>query len=344
MRPVETEDAARRLLVRHPSFDLHAHPGRSFVRGAQNLSPAVEAFISAGPSEETAVADMAAGGMSAAVFCAVADLQVLDQDGYALVAKRQFHPGEARASYATQLASLDAMVAHGLVERILDADDLVRIHKSGAVGAMLGVEGGDFLEGSASRVAEAHADGVRCITPVHYHSNELGDTITASPTHGGLTPSGQACIKAMNRTGIIVDISHASEATAFGMIEASDKPVICSHAHIQTPDLQSARFISPDLAKAVTATGGVVGAWPAGIGITDLDGFIDRIFELVDLVGIEHVAIGTDMDANFMPVWDNYRQFPDVISRLGKRGLQEADISRIIGANGLRVLREVQVL
>jgi len=334
-------ERANALITDRPSFDLHAHPGATFIRGAKNLAPAIKALTLAGADEERAVTDMAAGGMGAAVFCAVSDLQLLDLVGKGIGAKRNFEPGEAQASYRTQIGFLNKLVTDGLVEEILSPSDIQKVKQNGGVGAMLGVEGGDFLEGSAERVAEAHADGVRCINPLHYRVNELGDIMTAAPVHNGLTDAGAAVIRAMNNSGVIIDVAHASEKTVFGILEKSSHPVICSHTHINTAAFAFPRFISLDLAKEITAAGGVIGAWPAGIGISDLDGFIDRVFELIDAVGVDHVGIGTDMDANFQPVWDNYRQFPGVVAKMLERGLSVEETAKIIGGNGLRIFEAV---
>jgi membrane dipeptidase len=334
-------ERAKALIANRPSLDLHAHPGVTFVRGVKNLAPALQAIIQTGASEARAVSDIRAGGMSAAVFCAVADVEILDLVNGAPTASRDFETGEAQASYRMQIGFLNKLITDGLVEKILSPADIQKAKQTGGVGAMLGVEGGDFLEGSAERVVEAHADGVRCINPLHYRVNELGDIMTAAPVHNGLTDAGAAVIRAMNDSGIIIDVAHASEKTVFGILETTNRPVICSHTHINTPSFIHPRFISLDLAKEIAAAGGVIGAWPAGIGISDLDGLIDRVFELVDAVGVDHVGIGTDMDANFQPVWDNYRQFPDVVAKMLERGLTDEETAKVIGGNGLLVFETV---
>ncbi len=334
-------ERAKALIANRPSLDLHAHPGITFVRGVKNLAPALQAFTQAGASEERAVSDMRAGGMSAAVFCAVADVEILDLVNGAPTASRDFETGEAQASYRTQIGFLNTLVTDSLVKKILSPSDIQKVKQNGGIGAMLGVEGGDFLEGSAERVAEAYADGVRCINPLHYRVNELGDIMTAAPVHNGLTDAGAGVIRAMNDNGVIIDVAHASEKTVFDVLETASHPVICSHTHINTPSFVHPRFISLDLAKEIASAGGVIGAWPAGIGINNLDGFIDRVIELIEAVGINHVGTGTDMDANFQPVWDNYRQFPDVVAKMLERGLSDEETAKIIGGNGLRVFEAV---
>ncbi|PQA89532.1 dipeptidase [Hyphococcus luteus] len=330
---------AEALITARPSLDLHAHPGRTFVRGSSHLAPALKAYALAGAFEDRAIADMRKGGVSAAVFCAVSDFQILDLAGDGLASARAFKKGEALASYRTQISHLNALFDDREVARILAPADVMQAKKENRVGALLGVEGGDFLEGSAERVGEAYADGVRCINPLHYHTNELGDIMTENPVHDGLTQAGAAVIKAMNANGVMIDVAHASEKTAFGILDASEKPVLCSHTHIRTPNFAFPRFISLDLAKQIAAAGGVIGAWPAGIGISDLTGYVDRIFELIDAVGVDHVGLGSDMDANYKPVWDNYSQFPEIVALMLDRGLSEEEAAKIIGGNGLRVFQ-----
>jgi membrane dipeptidase len=233
---------------------------------------------------------------------------------------------------------LKALGRQGLVYPVLVPADVAAARAAGKVGALLTVEGGDFLEGRPERVAQAYADGVRSITLMHYRNNELGDIITGQAVHGRLTDAGIAVVRAMNAAGMLIDVAHASQATAMGAIQASSKPVIASHVHILTPALSHPRFISLDLAKAVAQTGGgVLGAWPAGIGITDLNGFVTRTFELIDAVGIDHVCLGTDMDANYKPVFDNYANLPLYVAGLLKRGMREDEAAKVIGGNFMRL-------
>ncbi len=335
-------DAARQLLARHPAFDAHAHPGRSFVDGAQNLSGLVWIYARLGSFEDDTIADMRAGGLAAAAFAAVADFQALGLQGEGLAAVRAFEPGEAWASYRRQIDRLNSLATRGLVFPVRTVADVAKARAAGKVGAMLTVEGGDFLEGRVDRVALAYADGVRSVTLMHYRNNELGDIITGEPVHKGLTAAGVAVVREMNRLGMLVDVAHASEATALGAIDASSQPVIASHVHVHGKTTHP-RFISRELMRAVVARGGgLVGAWPAGIAIVDLRGFVDRALELVELAGIDHVCLGTDMDANYKPVFDTYTHLPHFVAGLAQRGLAEADIAKLIGGNYLRLLDAVQ--
>lgn len=333
---------ARALLAAHPAVDAHAHPGRSFVRGAEDLSALVWLYARVGSFEDRTVQAMRAGGLTAAVFAAVSDFQVLESRGSTLEAGRDFAPGEAWASYRRQIGHLQALAARGLVAPVRSVADVAAARAAGKVGAILAVEGGDFLEGRPERVAEAFADGVRSITLMHYRHNELGDIITSTPRHGKLTDAGVAVVKAMNAVGMLVDVAHASEATAMGVLRTSTRPVMASHVHVHgRSGLRNRRFISLPLAKEIArAGGGVMGAWPVGTAISDLRGFVDRSFELVDMVGIDHVCLGTDMDANYKPAFDDYAKLPLYVAGLLQRGMHAPEVVKLIGGNFLRVLAQ----
>lgn len=333
---------ARDFLAKYPSIDAHAHPGRSFMRGAEHVSGKVYLGSLIGTFEEETVRDMKEGGLTAAAFAAVSDFQTLGFQGEGLAAVRAFEPGEALASYKTQIANLKAFIQGGLVYPILTRADFEVARNSKRPGAFLTVEGGDFLEGKPERVADAYVDGVRSITLMHCRNNELGDIITAKPVHGRLSDAGVAVVKAMNEVGMLIDVAHASEATAFGVVKTSTKPVIASHIHIHGGKVDHPRLITRGLARAVAETGGgVLGAWPAGIGISDLGGYIRRMLDLVEAVGIDHVCMGTDMDANYKPVFDTYIRLPHLIVGLRQLGLKDEEIDKLIGGNFLRIFGSI---
>lgn len=336
-------DRARDLLARVPAFDIHAHPGRTFFRDAERLSLRIRLFSLKGTREIDAIEDMKAGGLAGASFAAVSDYQVLDlSKSGGLYAARAFAPGEAWSSYQRQIANLKALAGRLPLRPALEPGDIPRARSEGRIAALWTVEGADFLEGDLSRLAIACADGVRSVTIVHYRDSEVGDIQTGSAPHGGLTRFGEDVVREMTGLGMIVDIAHASEATAMRALEIAERPVMCSHTHLQGQPLQHPRFISATLAKAIAERGGIVGAWPAGLGLSTLAQFVDRIFALVDRLGPEHVALGTDMDANYRPVMDSYRQLPLVVSELLRRGMNESDVARVVSSNFLRVFAAVR--
>jgi membrane dipeptidase len=287
---------------------------------------------------------MRAGRVGNACFCAVADLPTLDAGPAGLRSTRAFAPGEAYAAYRTQMANLRALAAQGDVEIVLTPAD-VRLPDGtgsvgpvGPVGAVLGVEGAEFLEDDLARVQEAFADGVRVLTLTHYlRGGVIGDVMTDEPVHGGLTPFGREVVRELNRVGIVVDLSHCSLATAYDALEEATRPVLVTHTDVRDTSHRSARFVTPDLARAVTDAGGVLGAWPAGYAMRTLDDYVERILELVELLGEDHVCLGTDMDANYRPVFETYAKMPLLVGRLLQRGMPQESLAKVVGGNFLRV-------
>lgn len=256
-----------------------------------------------GTFENTAVGDMHKGGMAGAVFNGVADFPLLELSGNGLTATREFEEGESWAAYRTQIENLIDLEGAGIVTITRNSEAILAAHVMGRQAAILGMEGADFLETDISRLQEVYDDGVRMITLIHYHNNTLGDITTVEDLNRGLTDFGHEVVAGMNAAGIVIDTSHASAKTATQIVAASTQPVVITHSHINTPAFEHPRFISAELAKSIADTGGYISAWPAGIGINTLNGFIDRIEELINLVGEDHVALGSDMDANYQPCW-----------------------------------------
>lgn len=333
---------AHALLKANPAIDIHAHPGRTFGRDAENLSPALKMMSSGGATEDRAIADMREGRLSGASFAVVADVQVLDvQPGGGLGAAREFKPGEARASYARQIANMHRVLPELGVTFVKEPGDFKRIRAKGGIAGLLTVEGADFLDGDLANVRKAFDDGVRSITLVHYRPNEVGDIQTAPPMWAGLPPHGADVIREMNRLGMVVDLAHASEDTAAAALAVSSVPVMCSHTHVNGRGATHPRFISLELAKGIAAKGGIIGAWPAGIGMKTLEEYAARIIDLADLLGPEHVSLGTDMDANFMPVMTSYKQLPELVAELLRRGYGKKNAAAFVGGNFLRVYEKV---
>ncbi len=336
--------AAQRFLKTYPVIDSHAHPGRTFVRDGEHLTWKLKLYSLMGSFEESTISDMKVGGVSAAVFDGVADFQLLDLTDTGLSAGREFFEGEAWDSYQKQIKNLKRLGTQGLVNIAKTPADILSAYAAGKPAALLGMEGADFLNNDISRLQSVFDDGVRVLNLVHYHNNTLGDITTGTIGNRGLTDFGRSVVAGMNDLGMIIDLAHASEQTAFDAVRASRKPVIVSHTHISTAAYTHPRFISLELARAVADSGGFVGAWPAGLGINTLAGFIDRIEQLVELLGEDHVALGSDMDANYKPVLDTYRKMPLVIGALSRRGYSDATIAKFASGNFLRVMTEVQAL
>jgi membrane dipeptidase len=326
------------LLKRHASVDIHSHPGRFFLKDVVDPTPTTRAFGE--PFEAAAIADLNAGNVSAALFSAVADMRLLEMTpAHGLHAARDFQPGEAYADYRRQLAELKALAASpGLTQGLAPAD-INTAHARHQSAAVFAVEGGDFIEADLDRIHEAFHDGVRAITLLHYHVNQIGDIQTEAPIHNGLTPLGKSIVAEMNKAGMLIDLAHATFGVAKDVLEVSTKPVMVSHTNLITPATSHPRLISREHAKLVAAAGGIIGSWPSGVGQTTFADYIDSILRLIDAVQIDHVAIGTDMDANFKPVLRSYRDWSLIPAALLARGLREDDVAKVMGANFQRVFK-----
>lgn len=326
------------FLAQHFSIDIHAHPGRSFVAGAHDLSLQMKAYAATGLFEERSFEDMKAGGLTVSSFATVSDVQLLTVGKTGISASREFNPGEAWQSYQDQKDRIVSLTKQSGIVLIRSSDEIPQAKENNDLGILFTAEGGDFLEGNIERLETCYDDGLRSITLVHYHINEIGDIQTAPEKHHGLTDFGKTLVKSMNALGMVIDLAHASKQTALDVLDVTDKPVVVSHAGINRATFTHPRFIDIDLARRVTENGGVIGAWPAGIGLTNLNDYIDQIFYLIDAVGIDHVSIGSDMDGNYKPVYDNFDSLPLIAGMLLNRGMGEAGTAKVLGENYYRVM------
>lgn len=330
--------------TRSPRVDVHAHPGRCFLGGIADDDPA--RAVLGGDDALAGFRGAHDAGMAAVSFATVADLRVLQLVDNKFAAARAFRPGEAYADHQRQLTAIADLARQVEATIVSGADDVVRLHRAGETGLLITCEGADFVErgpdGDAfERVHEAHAAGVRSITIVHYRQNRYGDLQTEPPLHGGLSPAGRELVAVMNDVGMIVDLAHASFETTVDAVAVSRHPVMISHSHLTGPRSDHPRLVTDEHARVVSDAGGLIGAWPSGVVSETLDDFIDEIVRLVELVGVEHVAIGTDLDANFRPVLTEYRQFSDLEDGLAARGLGVADVDRVLGGNAVELIRTV---
>jgi membrane dipeptidase len=155
-------------------------------------------------------------------------------------------------------------VIHRMVERYpatfamaSTADDIVRLHKQGKIGSLLGLEGGFMIENSLSLLRAFYRDGVRYMTLTHTLSTDWADASTDSSKHGGLTRFGEEVVREMNRLGMLVDLSHTSDSTAWDVLRVTQAPVILSHSSSRH-FVPHPRNVPDDLARAIGQNGGVI--------------------------------------------------------------------------------------
>jgi len=137
------------------------------------------------------------------------------------------------------------------------AADVVRIHKAGKIASLIGMEGGHSIDNSLGVLRQAYACGARYMTLTHWQNTDWADAATDTPAHGGLTAFGREVVREMNRLGMLVDLSHVSDATMLAAIETSEAPVICSHSSARALT-NHVRNVPDELLKMIAANGGVV--------------------------------------------------------------------------------------
>jgi microsomal dipeptidase-like Zn-dependent dipeptidase len=212
------------------------------------------------------------------------------------------NPGDAYERFKNGLASMDQQLARNHIKRSLNLADLNTTRKKHQPTVIQSVEGGHFLEGHLERLEEAYNRGLRHLTLLHDSdaSVPLGDVFTNPARWGGLTTFGADVIRECNRLGILVDLGHASAETVAAALKVAKHPVIISHTGLDTQlgqnenmaRMMRPRLISKEQAKIVADAGGVIGVWThlAGSALE----YAQNIRALVDVVGIDHVCIGTD--------------------------------------------------
>ena len=226
--------------------------------------------------------------------------------------------------------------------------ELYENKRAGLRSIMFGIENGLALEHDLANVEHFAGRGVVYITLCHNGDNDICDSARGTETHGGVSEFGAQVIGEMNRLGVMVDMSHASEKSFYDALDISTQPIVCSHSNCKAL-CDVPRNLTDDQMRALAAKGGVV-------HVTLYHGFLrsdeqeatvlDAIAHLehaARVMGIEHVGIGTDFDGD-----GGIRGFADSSEMLNftmnllRRRYSEADMARIWGGNWLRVMAEVQ--
>jgi membrane dipeptidase len=324
----ETASGALAVLRKSISVDVHTHGGKT---GITSKAP---------PNDDLAHA-MQAGSLAVACLADVPDGPVLGRNAQGvLAAVRTPEPGQLYRHHLERLAWMDEMVAkHGL-RRALSAADLEAAHKAGDPAIIADVEGLDFLEMKIERLEEAHQRGIRHLQLVHYTPNDIGDFQTGAIMHQGLTSFGAEVIRACHRLGFVCDLAHATEDMVNQAVKVATKPVLLSHTALSRsramgPTPLSGRQISPDHARAIAETGGSIGIWHF---FPSLDKYVDGLKEMAEIVGVDHVSIGTDQHVSPGSLPD-YTQWVHLVAAMMRGGFTPEEAGKIAGGNYMRILR-----
>ena len=313
-------------------FDFHSHAGFSFTDG--NLAINSDTMLA------KTISEMNEGHLTGGFFSLVADAPLLKPGPKGITVSGKYSAGDGWAEYKRQLNQLKDVFNKVSVPLSTELSDLNPGNKKPT--GYIAVEGGDFLDGQLKKVEEAYEDGVRSIQLVHYAPNDVGDLQTSENTFNGLSSFGKEIVRKMNELGMAIDVAHASYQTTKGVASLTKAPIILSHSILEMDADRpiAKRAISKDHAKLVADTGGVIGAWPSGFN-KSFDEYADNIKRLVDVTGIDHVGIGTDMNINFKPVLSSYTQYPQLAEALKSKGLSQTEVGKIMGDNAKVVLSKI---
>ncbi len=220
----------------------------------------------------------------------------------------------------------------------LDALLAARAAGQKAVGGLLSIEGLQNMEGNLDNLDRLYNAGFRMAGLAHFFDNELAGSMHGEKK-GGLTPLGRQTVRKMEQLGMIVDIAHSSHASVAEILRIARRPVVSSHGGVQAV-CKVNRNLTDDEIRGVAKTGGVVGIgyWDAAICGTEPEKVAAAIAHVRDLVGIDHVGLGSDFDGAVTTGFDT-SQLVYVTQALVDRGFTPDEIAKVMGGNVLRVIR-----
>jgi membrane dipeptidase len=228
------------------------------------------------------------------------------------------------------------------IRSVADLDSFLqrRARDSSITGTILGLEGGQALEGNIANLDKLYDAGYRMAPPTHFFDTDLAGS-SAGMKKGGLTAKGREFVRSMEQHHMIVDLAHASSSTIIDVTSISHQPVIVSHAGVKGT-CKNQRNLSDDELRRVAATGGVVGIgyWNTATCGDDAAAIVRAIRYATNIIGVQHVALGSDFDGSATMPFDT-TGVPLITDELLKQGFSGEDISAIMGGNALRVFREV---
>jgi membrane dipeptidase len=256
---------------------------------------------------------------------------------------------------------------------VLTADDILRAKRERKVGIIFGTQGlASKIEDDANLLRILHRLGLRVGQLTWNERNSIGCGCLEVPDTG-LSQFGRVVVREMNHLGIAIDLAHAGGRTIQETVDRSEQPVIVSHANVRRLT-DSPRNLADDVLKSLAGRQGVVGITAyspfceakAGVRPT-LKEVVDHIAYVADLVGVDHVGVGSDffegeslvrfehlfrvrypdvirhytIDTVYTEGFDGVACFPRLTEALVERGFADGDVLKILGGNFLRVFRAV---
>ncbi len=247
-----------------------------------------------------------------------------------------------RALYQAERLEAAARDSGGAFSLIKTREDLARYRESRArdpatTAGFLGIEGAQVLEGNFDNLARLFDAGFRMLAPSHFFDTEVGGS-----AHGerktGLTPLGRHVLREMERIGMLVDLAHAAPKTIDDVLDMATRPVVFSHTGV-VGTCDSQRNVTDATLRRLARNGGIIGIgfFEGAVCGQDLGAIVRAIRHAVDLIGAEHVALGSDFDG-FVRTPIDAAELPALTDALLSAGFSPQQIERIMGGNVLALL------
>lgn len=229
-----------------------------------------------------------------------------------------------------------------IIKSVADLDAFAAGYRPGEarVAGWLGIEGAHPLEGQIENVDRLFNAGLRMAGITHFFDNELGGSMHGMEK-GGLTDFGKQAVERMQALGIVIDLAHASTAVIDDVLAMTKQPVVLSHGGVKGT-CDNNRNLSDAQIRGIAETDGVIaiGYWDTAVCGTDAAAIAKAIRYTADLVGAEHVALGSDFDGSVVTPFDA-SGMGQVTEALLAEGFSAYEIRLISGLNVVRVLRAV---
>ncbi len=228
---------------------------------------------------------------------------------------------------------------------IKEQQDLLFLNPE-SVKFLLTVEGGEALEGQLSTLRILFRIGIRSMTLTWNQRNQLADGVWERESRGGLTTFGKAVIKEMNHLGMLIDVSHLSEAGFWDVISHTTKPIAATHSCCRALH-DHPRNLRNEQLEALKKNQGIIGInfCPDFLGSQRVtaETVMEHIEHAAGIAGVDHVGLGSDFDGiETTPAGlEDVSKIPLLTELLLKRGWKEEEIRKILGGNYIRVLQQV---
>ena len=225
-------------------------------------------------------------------------------------------------------------------------DEILEANKSGKVAALLSIEGAEPLMGDLGVLRIFYKLGVRMLSFTWNWRTPFADGLAAKRAESRLTDLGVEAIREMERLGIVYDVSHLSDSCFWDVVEVKKGPFIASHSNCRAV-CDHPRNLTDNMIRALAEHGGVMGMNFSAHFVdkekATVERVVDHIDHIIDLVGPDHVGLGSDFDGIRMTPegLEDVSRMPNITRELVRREYSDEDIMKILGGNHLRVFKEV---